>query len=72
MEYKVLGLLARNSGRVITHRQLLAEVWGPAFEEQGHYVRVYMKRLREKLEPIPARPRYLLSEPGVGYRMADE
>ncbi len=72
IEYKLLAALARNAGKVITHRQLLLEVWGPAFESQGHYVRVYMKRLREKLEPIPARPRYLLSEPGVGYRLLEE
>jgi two-component system KDP operon response regulator KdpE len=72
IEYKLLAVLVRNAGKVITHRQLLLEVWGPAFENQAHYVRVYMKRLREKLEPIPARPRYLLSEPGVGYRLRDE
>ena len=72
IEYKLLSVLVKNAGKVITHRQLLLEVWGPAFENQAHYVRVYMKRLREKLEPIPARPRYLLSEPGVGYRLIDE
>ena len=72
LEYRLLSVLVRNAGRVITHRQLLAEVWGPAFEDQAHYVRIYMKRLRDKLEPVPARPRYLLSEPGVGYRMTEE
>ncbi len=72
IEYKLLCVLVRRAGKVITHRQLLVEVWGPAFADQTHYVRIYMKRLRQKLEPIPARPRYLLSEPGVGYRSAEE
>jgi two-component system KDP operon response regulator KdpE len=72
IEYKLLRMLVRNAGKVVTHRQLLQEVWGPTFLEQTHYVRVYMQQLRNKLESIPARPRYLLTEPGVGYRLADE
>jgi two-component system KDP operon response regulator KdpE len=72
IEYKLLGVLARNAGKVVTHRQLLREVWGPSFLDQSHYVRVYMRQLRNKLEATPARPRYLLTEPGVGYRLADE
>jgi two-component system, OmpR family, KDP operon response regulator KdpE len=72
IEYKLLAVLAREAGKVVTHRQLLREVWGPAFEAQAHYVRVYMRQLRNKLEAIPARPRYLLTEPGVGYRLVDE
>jgi two-component system KDP operon response regulator KdpE len=54
----------------VTHQQLLREVWGPAHTEQAHYVRIYMAHLRHKLEVEPARPRYLLTEPGVGYRLA--
>ena len=56
----------------MTHRQLLREVWGPGHEDQTHYLRVYMAQLRQKLEAEPARPRYLLTEPGVGYRLAAE
>jgi two-component system KDP operon response regulator KdpE len=72
VEYRLLATLVRHAGKVITHRQLLREVWGPGHEEQAHYVRVYMAHLRHKLETAPARPRYLLSEPGVGYRLAAE
>jgi two-component system KDP operon response regulator KdpE len=57
---------------VVTHRELLREVWGPSHEEDTHYLRIYMKQLREKLEPDPARPRYLLTETGVGYRLVAE
>jgi two-component system, OmpR family, KDP operon response regulator KdpE len=71
-EYKILAALVRHAGRVITHRQLLQEVWGPSFGDQTHYLRVYMQQLRKKLEDTPARPRYLRTEPGVGYRLADE
>jgi two-component system KDP operon response regulator KdpE len=67
-EYKMLIVLVRHAGRVVTHRQLLREVWGDAYVEQVQYVRVYMKNLRQKLEDEPARPRYLLTAPGVGYR----
>ena len=71
-EYAILAALTRARGKVVTHRQLLQEVWGPEFVEQTHYVRIYLQRLRSKLEAIPARPRYLISEPGVGYRLVDE
>jgi two-component system KDP operon response regulator KdpE len=54
---------------VLTHRQLLREVWGPSHVEQSHYLRIYMKQLRDKLEPDPARPRYFVTETGVGYRL---
>jgi two-component system KDP operon response regulator KdpE len=71
-EYKLLGALLRHAGRVVTHRQLLHEVWGAGFVEQTHYLRVYMAQLRHKLEADPARPRLLTTEPGVGYRLRDE
>jgi two-component system KDP operon response regulator KdpE len=67
-EYKLLAYLMKNAGKVLTHRQLLKEVWGPAYASQTHYLRVYMLQLRHKLESDPARPRYLVTEPGVGYR----
>ena len=70
IEYKLLTTLVRHAGKVVTHQQLLREVWGPVHTEQAHYVRVYMAHLRHKLEAEPARPRYLLTEPGVGYRLA--
>ena len=70
IEYKLLAVLVRNAGRVLTHRQLLREVWGPQAVEENHYVRVYMNNLRNKLEEEPARPKYLLTEAGVGYRLA--
>ena len=69
-EYKLLTTLIRHAGKVVTHQQLLRDVWGPAHTEQAHYVRIYMAHLRHKLEAEPARPRYLLTEPGVGYRLA--
>ncbi len=71
-EFKLLALLARNAGRVLTHRQLLKEVWGQAYLDNTHHLRVQMHGLRHKLEPEPARPRYLLTEPGVGYRLQAE
>ena len=67
-EWKLLVLLARNAGKVVTHRQLLREVWGPNAVEHTHYLRVQMYGLRHKLEPDPARPRWLQTETGVGYR----
>jgi two-component system, OmpR family, KDP operon response regulator KdpE len=70
IEYKLLTTLVRHAGKVVTHRQLLREVWGPSHEDHAHYVRVYMAHLRHKLEAEPMRPRYLLTEPGVGYRLA--
>jgi len=72
IEYRLLTTLIRYAGKVLTHRQLLLEVWGPPYADQAHYLRVYMAQLRRKLEADPARPRYLLTEPGVGYRLASE
>jgi two-component system KDP operon response regulator KdpE len=69
IEYKLLQLLVRNAGRVMTHRLLLEQVWGPAHAGQTHYLRVFMGQLRQKLEAEPARPRWLVTEPGVGYRL---
>jgi two-component system KDP operon response regulator KdpE len=69
IEYKLLTVLVRHAGRVITHRQLLQEVWGPAYVNEVQYLRVYMTQLRHKLEADPARPRFLMNEPGVGYRL---
>jgi len=70
IEYRLLTALIRHAGKVLTHRHLLLEVWGPPYADQAHYLRVYMAQLRRKLEVDPARPRYLLTEPGVGYRLA--
>jgi len=67
-EWQILEILTRNSGKLITQRQLLREVWGPAYETESNYLRVYLAQLRRKLEPEPATPRYLLTEPGMGYR----
>ncbi len=69
-EYKLLALLARHAGKVLTHRQILREVWGPNATE-AHWVRVHMAELRKKIEAEPARPRMLVTEPGVGYRLRD-
>ena len=71
IEYRVLTALAQHRGKVLTHRQLLREVWGAAHVESPHYLRIYLRALRHKIEPDPARPRYLLTEIGVGYRFAD-
>jgi two-component system KDP operon response regulator KdpE len=67
-EWQLLEVLVRNRGRLVTQRQLLQEVWGPAYETESNYLRVYVAQLRRKLEPEPSRPRYLLTEPGMGYR----
>jgi two-component system KDP operon response regulator KdpE len=72
IEYRLLSVLIANAGKVLTHRQLLKDVWGPAYVEHSHYLRIYMGQLRHKLEQDPARPRYLLTELGVGYRLAGE
>ncbi|AIE84124.1 two component transcriptional regulator [Fimbriimonas ginsengisoli Gsoil 348] len=69
IEFKLLATLARNPGRVVTHRQLLTEVWGPAYAEESQYLRVYTGQLRHKLEASPARPKLITNEPGVGYRL---
>jgi two-component system KDP operon response regulator KdpE len=71
IEYKLLVLLARNAGRVLTHNQILAEVWGYRSASMVHHVRVHMAELRKKVEAEPARPRLILTEPGIGYRMRD-
>ena len=71
IEYRLLTTLARHAGRVLTHEFLLREVWGPSSTDQRHYLRVYMAQLRQKLEVDPSRPSILMTEPGVGYRMAD-
>lgn len=71
-EYKLLTTLLKYAGKVVTHKQLLKEVWGPQAVSQTHYLRVYMAQLRQKLEADPARPRYLTTEPGVGYRLRSE
>jgi two-component system KDP operon response regulator KdpE len=72
IEFKLLATLARFSGKVLTHRQLLNEVWGPHQVHETHYLRVFMAHLRRKLEVDPAQPRYLLTEQGIGYRLASE
>ena len=69
IEFRLLACLAKHLGLVVTHRQLLTEVWGPTHAEDTHYLRVYMKQLREKLEADPVRPKHLLTETGVGYRL---
>jgi two-component system KDP operon response regulator KdpE len=68
-EYDLLRVLVQNAGKVLTHRQLLRQVWGSAYEAEAHLLRVNMSNLRHKIEPDPARPHYILTEPGVGYRM---
>ena len=67
-EWHLVEVFARNAGKLISARQLLQEVWGPGFEEETNYIRVHMAHLRRKLEPEPSRPRYILTEPGMGYR----
>ncbi len=72
IEFKLLALLARHAGKVLTHRQLLHDVWGPRNTHQSQYLRVHMAALRRKVEADPARPRWLTTEPAVGYRLRDE
>ncbi|MBV9191517.1 MAG: response regulator [Betaproteobacteria bacterium] len=69
LEFRLLTCLAQHLGMVVTHRQLLREVWGPSHVEHTHYLRIYMKQLRDKLEEDPVRPRYLVTETGIGYRL---
>ncbi len=71
IEFQLLTELVRHAGFVVTHRQLLEKVWGPSYVEHSHYLRIYMGQLRHKLEADPTRPRYLLTEAGVGYRLHD-
>ena len=70
IEFRLLATLITQSGKVLTHRQLLRDVWGPAYVERGHYLRIYMGHLRQKLEADPARPRHFLTETGIGYRFS--
>jgi two-component system KDP operon response regulator KdpE len=71
IEYRLLVLLGKNAGKVLTHRQILNDVWGASYLNETHYLRVFMTQLRHKIEPDSARPRLLVTEPGVGYRMKD-
>jgi two-component system, OmpR family, KDP operon response regulator KdpE len=71
LEFKLLVLLAEHAGKVLTHRHILSEVWGPGYANQTHYVRVHMAELRKKIERDPSRPKWLVTEPGVGYRLRD-
>lgn len=70
-EFGLLRLLARNEGKLLTHRTILREIWGAAYQAESHYLHVYISQLRRKIEPDPARPRYILTEPGAGYRLVD-
>ena len=69
IEFRLLAALSQHLGMVVTHRQLLTEVWGPTHDDDTHYLRIYMKQLRDKLEPDPITPRYLVTDVGVGYRL---
>jgi two-component system KDP operon response regulator KdpE len=71
-EWHLLEVLVRASGRLVTQKQLLQQVWGPAYETETNYLRVHLANLRRKLEPDPARPRYLITEPGIGYRFVPD
>jgi two-component system KDP operon response regulator KdpE len=71
IEFDLLKVLARHRGKLVTHRQLLREVWGPGFERETHYLRVHVAHIRSKIEPHPSRPRYVITEPGIGYRLKD-
>lgn len=71
-EYEILKYLVAHAGKVVTHQQLLRQVWGPAYTNEPHYVRVYVGQLRHKIESDPAQPRYILTEPGVGYRLREQ
>ncbi len=72
IEFRMLAVLIRNAGKVMTHRQLLSQVWGPGYVEHGHYLRIHMGHLRRKIEDDPAQPRFILTEVGVGYRFEPE
>ena len=69
IEYRLLSVMIANVGRVLTHRQILRDVWGPSYVDQGHYVRVHMAHLRQKLEDDPAQPKHLVTETAIGYRL---
>jgi two-component system KDP operon response regulator KdpE len=68
-EYALLKLLARNTGKVVTHKQILREIWGPSNDENTHYIKIYMRQLRKKIEPDPESPKLIINEPGIGYRL---
>jgi two-component system, OmpR family, KDP operon response regulator KdpE len=70
-QYDLLALLIRNEGKLLTHRAILRDVWGPGYGDESHYLHVYVSQLRRKIEPDPTRPRYLLTEPGAGYRLVN-
>ncbi|MGB2874189.1 MAG: response regulator [Gaiellaceae bacterium] len=70
-EFELLRVLAQNEGKLMTHPTILREVWGPSYGRESHYLHVYVSQLRRKIEPDPARPRYLLTEPGAGYRLVE-
>jgi two-component system KDP operon response regulator KdpE len=72
IEFDLIRVLAQHHGRLLTHRQLLQEVWGPEYGEETHYLRVHVAHIRAKLEPDPARPQYLITEPGIGYRLVEQ
>ena len=72
IEFDLLRVLARYPGRLVTQRQLLQEVWGPQYVEESHYLRVHVAHIRAKIEPDPSRPRYLVTEPGIGYRLCEQ
>jgi two-component system, OmpR family, KDP operon response regulator KdpE len=71
-EWQIVEVLARHRGRLVTQQQLLQQVWGPQYERETHYLRIYMSQIRRKLEPDPSRPRYFITEPGMGYRFVME
>jgi two-component system KDP operon response regulator KdpE len=71
IEFELVRVLSQHQGRLVTHRQLLREVWGPAYGKETHYLRVHIAHIRAKLEADPSRPRYVITEPGVGYRLRD-
>jgi two-component system KDP operon response regulator KdpE len=72
IEYSLLTALVRSAGKMLTHAQLLREVWGPGHSERNHYLRIYMGHLRQKLERDPARPKHILTETGIGYRLVSD
>jgi two-component system KDP operon response regulator KdpE len=69
IQYRLLSVLVKHAGKVLTHQQILKEVWGPSYKENSHYLRIYMSQLRQKLEADPTQPKFLLTESGVGYRL---
>ena len=71
-EWQIVEVLARHRGKLVTQQQLLQQVWGPEYERETHYLRIYMSQIRRKLEPDPSRPRYFITEPGMGYRLVTE